>query len=172
MPGIEWRAVTPEEMVRDIENQVRLGRENKYAFQTGLKDVDFDIDEQNLANMGMPIPFQNIDQAELALRSRVISPKLFTEEDDTLHQVLVFDSRPIGYSGFMDCVTHSMALTDHGLFEVGRYPAVSFSSQSRNWKWFLHRRLATTSDMAELQEKYDLGPSEMMEKIYQAMIGI
>ena len=172
MPGIEWRAVTPNEMVRDIENQVRLYRENKYAFQTGLKDVDFDIDEQNLTNIGLPIPFQSIDQAELALRSGVISPKQLTEEDDTQHQVLIFDSRPIGYSGFMDCVTHSMALTDHGLFEVGRYLAVSLSSQSRNWKWFLHRRLATTLEMVELQEKYDLGPVEMLEKIYQAMIGI
>jgi hypothetical protein len=100
MPGIEWRAVTPNEIVQDIENQVRLYRENKYAFQTGLKDVDFDIDEQNLANMGMPIPFQSIDQAELALRSGVIVPKQLTEEDDTQHQVLIFDSRPIRIQRF------------------------------------------------------------------------
>jgi hypothetical protein len=71
------------------------------------------------------LPFHSISQAEEALCNYVILPAKFFEDDTTEHVVLVFDYRPIGYSGFMDCVTHSLALTDHGLFEVGTYSAVS-----------------------------------------------
>ena len=53
-----------------------------------------------------------------------IQPMIFIEYDNTRHQVLTFDPRPMGYSGFMDCVTHSLALRDLGLFEVGHYPAM------------------------------------------------
>jgi hypothetical protein len=92
------------------------------------------------------------------------------EEDDTRHQVLVFDHRPVGYSGFMDCVPHSLALTDQGLFEVGRYPAVSLSSQSRYWQWFLPRRLATSEELSDLYENSPLSPEQLLEKVYQAFI--
>ena len=119
MPEIEWRGITPEEMIRDIENSVRQSRENKYSFQLGLKDLNFDISTDHLAALGMSLPFQSISQAEQALTSGVITPTIFVEDDDTRRQVLAFDHRPVGYSGFMECVTHSLALTDQGLFEVG-----------------------------------------------------
>jgi PHD/YefM family antitoxin component YafN of YafNO toxin-antitoxin module len=104
----------------------------------------------------MSLPIRSISEAEQALCSGLITPTIFVEEDDTRHQVLVFDHRPVGYSGFMDCVTHSLALTNHGLFEVGCYPAVSLSSQSRYWQWFLHRRLATSEELSTLFENEEL----------------
>jgi hypothetical protein len=170
MSQIEWRGITPEEMIRDIESSVKQYRENKYAFQIGLKDLDFDIDIDQLAALGLSLPFQSINQAEQALRSGGITPTIFVEEDDTRHIVLVFDHQPVDYSGFMNCVTHSLALTDQGLFEVGRYPAVSLSSQSRYWQWFLHRRLATKEDLSILFEKEDLSSAQLLEKVYQAFV--
>ena len=170
MAGIEWRVITPEEMIQDIENSVRQSRENKYSFQIGLKDLDFDINEEHMNALGMSIPFQNICQAEQALLCGMITPTIFVEEDDTRHQVLVFDPRTVGYSGFMDCVTHSLALTDQGLFEVGRYPAVSLSSQNRYWQWFLHRRLASTAEFLDWRESKDLSSKELMDKVYDAFV--
>lgn len=170
MSGIEWRGITPEEMIQDIENSVRQYHENKYAFQIGLKDLDFDINEEQLSALGVSLPFQSISQAEQALRSGMITPTMFMEDDGTRHQVLVFDHRTVGYSGFMDCVTHSLALTDQGLFEVGRYPAVNLSSQSRYWQWFLHRRLATAAELSDLNESKELSSKELVNKIYEAFV--
>ncbi|MBN1669058.1 MAG: hypothetical protein JW862_18335 [Anaerolineales bacterium] len=170
MSPIEWREITPEEMIRDIENSVRQYRENKYAFQTGLKDLDFDINDDLLKTLELSVPFQSISQAEQALCGGAIHPVKFIEDDNTEHQVLHFDHRPVGYSGFMNCVAHSLALTSHGLFEVGRYPAVSLGSQSRYWQWFLHRRLATTEEVHELCESQGLSGDQFMEKVYQAFV--
>jgi hypothetical protein len=127
MPQIEWRGIAPEEVTRDIENSIRLYRENKYALQIGLKDLDFDIKTEYLEALGLKLPFQFINMVEQALRIGLITPTLFVEVDDTRHQVVVFDHRTISYSGLMDCVTHSLALTNQGLLEAGRYPAVSLS---------------------------------------------
>jgi hypothetical protein len=171
MSGIEWRRVTPEEMIRDIENSVKLYRENKYAFQVGLKDLDFDVNEDQLKLLGITIPFSSIRQAEQGLCARAIVPKQFIEDDNTEQSVMVFDHRPVGYSGFMDCVTHSLALTNRGLFEVGRYPAVSLSSPGHYWQWFLHRRLATTEDVTEYCDSRQLSSEQFMENVYQALIG-
>jgi len=33
--------------------------------------------------------------------------------------VLAFDYQPVDYRGFIGCITHSLALTDKGLFEEG-----------------------------------------------------
>jgi hypothetical protein len=170
MSEIEWRGITPEEMIRDIENSVRKYRENKYAFQIGLKDLDFDIDEEQLKLQGLSIPFRSINQAEEALCNNVILPTKFIEDDSTEHTVLVFDHRPVGYSGYMECVTHSLALTDKGLFEVGRYPAVSLASQSRSWQWFLHRRLATADEVRDWCNSHHLTSDQFMDEVYQAMI--
>ena len=172
MRGIECRAVTPEEISRELEGIVKNQQENKYAFQVGLCDLDFDIDEDNLYALGITLPFQRIDQAEQALRVRVIVPTQFIEYDDTEHQVLVFDPRPVGYSGFMDCVTHSLALTDLGLFEVGRYPALNMSAQNRSWQWFLHRRLATADEINNLQVDRGLTSSEVVKHIHSALTGV
>lgn len=170
MSQIEWRGISPEEMVRDIENSVRQYRENKYAFQTGLKDLDFDINDELLKTQELTLPFDSISQAEQALRIGAIVPTIFVEDDDTQHQVLVFDRRTVGYSGFMDCVTHSLAVTDKGLFEVGRYPAISLVSQNRYWQWFLHRRLATADQVQEWCQDYKLTTEQFMEEVVHAMI--
>ena len=39
MSEIEWRGITPEEMIRDIENSVKQYRENKYAFHVLSPDL-------------------------------------------------------------------------------------------------------------------------------------
>jgi hypothetical protein len=172
MSQIEWKGVTPEQVIRDIEESARRYRENKYAFQTGLRDLDFDIDENLLKALTLSVPFRSIDQAEQALRGGAIHPIKFIEDDQTEHQVLNFDPRPVGFSGFMDCVTHSLALTDLGLFEVGRYPAVSLVIQNRSWQWFLHRRLATPEEFSQWCERQQLSSQQFMEKAYQAYVSV
>ena len=142
MRGIEVRNISPSEMIQELGCVVRATKENKYAYQVGLKDVDFDINHNLLEGQGITIPFQSINHAEEALQAGIITPKEFHEYDGTEHQVQVFSPRAVGYSGFMDCVTHSLAITDQGLFDVGRYAAVTVSAPSKVWQWFLHRRLA------------------------------
>jgi hypothetical protein len=137
MTPIEVRGMSPEEMMSEIKGSLSRYRENKYAFQVGLRDVDFDIDQNALKKNDLVIPFNNISQAEAALKVNAIKPTTFIEYDGTSHQVIRFDPRPIGFSGFMDCVTHSLSLIDYGLFEVGRFPAISLSEQNRYWQWFL-----------------------------------
>ena len=174
MSEIEWRTITGdsshEELILDIENIVQQHRENKYAFQVGLKDLDFDVNEDLLLALDLRLPFQSIGQAEQALRGKAITPISFLEHDLTEHQVLAFDHRPVGFSGFMDCVTHSLALTDHGLFEVGRYPAMNLSSTSRYWQWFLHRHLATPDEINSWCESQELSAEQFLEKAYHALI--
>ena len=170
MSEIEWKAISPEEMIREIENFLQKSRENKYAFQVGLQDLDFDVNEDILRIQGVSVPFQSISQAEQALCSKAIQPTKFVEYDGTEHQVLAFDHRPVGYSGFMDCVTHSLALTNLGLFEVGRYPAVNLSSQSRYWQWFLHRRLATADEVHEWCQDHNQTSEQFFEEVVHAFI--
>jgi hypothetical protein len=170
MSGIEWRHITPEEMIQEIEETVQRQRENKYAFQNGLKDLDFDVDEERLKALELSVPFASLSQAEAALGGQAITPRTFLEHDDTEHRVLAFDHRPVGYSGFMDCVTHSLALTDHGLFEVGRYPAMDLSAAQRYWSWFLHRRLANPEEVAAWQERQGLTSEQFIESVYQALV--
>ncbi len=172
MTSSEVRGITPEAVIRELEDELRRAQENKYAFQVGLKDLDFDVNTDLLQVWGLTLPFKNIDQAEQALRSRSIQPKSFWEFDNTQHQVLVFDPRPVGYSGFMDCVTHSLALTDQGLFEIGRYPAVSLASCSKNWGWFLHRRLAKPAEVADWQLAHNQTTEQFMHTVYTALTGL
>ena len=169
MSSIEIRGVSPEDIRRELEVSIQQNRENKYAFQVGLKDLDFDIDDEQLKANGLSLPFRGIDLAEKALLAKTIKPITFLEHDGTEHKLLAFDSRPVGYSGFMDCVTHSLALTDQGLFEVGRYPAVSLSGQNRYWQWFLHRRLATPEEVAAWQQDQALSSNELLERVYVAL---
>ena len=170
MSGVEWRGISPEEMIREIEASLRRSRENKYAFQVGLKDLDFDVNQDKLQSLGISLPFREISQAEQALRNGVILPTRFIEVDNTEHLVLFFDPRPVGYSGFMDCVTHSLALTDLGLFEVGRYPAVNLNVPNRYWQWFLHRQLTTTEGVTDWRESHHLTPAQFVNDMYQAML--
>jgi len=172
MPNIETVGITPDEFARVIKDPISYNREDKYNFQVGLKDLDFDIDSDKVMYLGLGIPFASIDEAEQALREDAITPKLFVEYDNTEHLVTVFDHKPIGYSGFMDCVTHSLAITDHGLFEVGRYPAISMSKLGRFWQWFLHRRLASLKDLERWQDENSIDSRELIERIYVALTGV
>jgi hypothetical protein len=171
MSELEWRAVAPHEFISELEVAVRQRQENKYAFQVGLKDLDFEVDEDQARLLGIKLPFQDTDQAECALREHVIRPTTFLEDDDTEHLVSAFDPEPVGFSGFMSCVTHSLAITDRGLFEVGRYPAMDLASQQRYWQWFLHRRLATSEQVAAWKEQNHLSSLEVVEQFYEAMTG-
>ena len=168
MTGIEVRGATPGDIGRELDQILTIDQENKYAFQVGLKDLDFDIDDDLLEIHGMTLPFPCIDQAEQALRAKIIAPSQFLEVDGTEHQVLVFDPRPIGFSGFMDCVTHSLAVTNQGLFEVGRYAAINMSAPNRFWQWFLHRRLAAVDEINEIEGYQRLTAEQFVENVYQA----
>ena len=166
MPGIEVQGVSPEEIIHELQESLRLSKENKYAFQVGLKDVEFDVDQEKIAGSGIAFPFANIQLAEQAIRLGLIHPTILYECDDTTHHVIAFDPRPVGYSGFMDCVTHSLAMTDLGLFEVGRYPAVNLASPGRYWQWFLHRQLANPEQVTTWQTEHTLTPEQVVERVF------
>jgi len=170
MGEIEWKPITPEELHKDIDSIVLKQRENKYAFQIGLRDLDFDINHDLLRANGLTLPFSNIDLAEQALAARAIQPLKLIEEDGTEHQVLAFDYKPVGFSGFMDCVTHSLAITNHGLFEIGRYSAVSLGEKNKYWQWFIHRRLATQEDVKRTMEIDNLTPENFLEEVRRALL--
>ena len=172
MSEIKWGPVNPEEMISEIEDTVKKYRENKYAFQIGLKNLDFEIDEDRIETLGITIPFRSIDQAEQALRSKAIKPGTFLEDDNTKHKVLAFNPKAVGFSGFMDCVTHSLALTDHGLFEVGRYPAISLSNPNRYWQWFLHRQLGTMEEVESTKELNQITNEQLLEGVYSTYTGL
>ena len=171
MADLEVQPVTPEEMAKRLADSLDRRRENKYAFQVRVKDVDFDVDEEKVAALGVAFPFQSIDQAEQALRRGVIVPNTFLEDDDTEHQVAVFRPEPVGYSGFGECVTHSLSLTSEGLFEVGRFSAANLTASQPSWQWFLHRRLATSEQVAGWQEEKDLSPQQVVDLAFETMTG-
>jgi hypothetical protein len=171
MAGIEWQWPTPGEFIREIEDAVKQHRESKYAFQVGIRELAFTIDEDRAKALGVTLPCQSIDQAEHALRGRVIQPATFLEDDGTGHRVVVFDLQPVGSSGFIGCVTHSLALTDRGLFELGRYPAMDLASLDHYWQWFLHRRLATPEQVATWQGDHHLSPTRVVDCVFEALTG-
>jgi hypothetical protein len=171
MSDVKIRFMTPEEMGEELQNLATRMKENKYDFQTKLKDLNFDIDEGKAADLGIVIPFHSIEDAEEALRQRVILPTVFVEYDETEHQVAAFDPQPVGFSGFQNCVTHSLSLTDQGVFEVGRFAAVDFDSPVRSWQWFLHRRLATPKEANIWQETYHLSSDELLGIAFEVMTG-
>lgn len=172
MSSIEVRGMEPDDMIREIDEFIRAHTENKYAFQNGLKDLDFDVYHDLLLSLDLNMPFHTIAQAEKALASGAIIPNTFIEYDDTEHQVAAFDARPVGYSGFMGCCTHSLSLTNLGLFEVGRYPAVDLTRPGKHWQWFLHRRLAILEDVQAWQVANNFTPQEAVAQVYTAMTGI
>lgn len=169
MSEIEARGDRSYELNREFESTPKSSQKNKYPFHVGLKDLDFDIDVDRIKKLGLKLPFQSIDQAEQALQCHAIMPIKFIEYDDTEHQVLIFDHRSIGYSGFMNCVTHSLALTSNGLFEVGRYPALNLISAKHYWQWFLHRRLTTPEEIADALDSQNLTIDQYMENIFQTI---
>ncbi len=98
-----------------------------------------------------------------------ISPDEMIREIET--SVKLLRENKYAFRLVMDCVTHSLALTNHGLFEVGRYPGVNLASQNRCWQWFLHRRWATPAEVAEIQEMYQWSFQQFLEHAYQGIIG-
>lgn len=172
MPESEYRGVDPGDFADKLEDAVRRMQEDKYAFQVGLTDLDFDVDHARAEELGVTLPLQSVDEAEQALWDGVIRPTTFLEADGTLHQVAVFDHVPVGFSGFEDTASHSLALTDQGLFEVGRYPAMNLEGQHRYWQWFLHRRLATPEQVTAWQEESDLSARHVVDLFYEVMTGI
>jgi len=163
------RGVEQNNSIQGYDNEV-FNPERKYAFQIGLKDLDFDVNDMLAKTLGLSIPFLGIDQAENALMHRALTVHSFSEMDDTPHAVLVFDPRPIGYSGFMNCARHSLAMTNLGIFEIGRYQAVSPTSENRYWQWFIHRRLATIEETNYWMEEQAATPEQLMDQLYQAFI--
>lgn len=169
MMGNEYKFVSSVEVTGDFPKSEKLDQDNKYKYQVGLKDLDFDLDYERIKVMGLRMPFQGISQAEHALKNQAIYSNKLTENDNTEHQVLIFDHRTVGYSGFMNCVIHSLVLTNQGLFEVGRYPAMGLSTEGRYWQWFLHRRLATVEDINEWCEHQSISSEQFMQNAYQAL---
>lgn len=143
--------------------------ERKYDYQIGIGDLDFSVDEEKITQLGIKLPLQNIQQAEEALQNHLLSLNSFAEEDHTKHKVLIFDPRPIGYSGFYHCVTHSLILSDLGLFEIGRFSAISITSENRQWQWFLHRRLASPDEVNQLMEDQMITAVEFVKVAFRAM---
>lgn len=172
MREMEYQGVTPEEIIRELESRLKQDPKEKYTFQVGLKDLDFDVDEDKLDIHGVSLPLQNILLAEEALMSGIIKPAKLLEYDGTEHNVIAFDPRPVGFSGFMNCVTHSLVLTNLGLFNVGRYSAISLTRPGHEWGWFLHRRLATHNEVISMQEAQGLTPRETIEVVYKAFSGL
>jgi hypothetical protein len=56
MTSIEVRGMDPDDMIREIDESIRQYRENKYAFQNGMKDLDFDVDQDLLISLDLNTP--------------------------------------------------------------------------------------------------------------------
>lgn len=152
------------------ENLANFGPENKYDFQIGMKDIDFTINMQLLRDLGYIYPFRGIEQAEKALTEHIITLNSFNEIDDTEHLVLSFDPRPVGYSGFMNCVRHSLMITNLGLFEIGRYSGIDINSENHSWQWFIHKRLLNAENVASLLEDNRQNPDQFIQEMTQVYL--
>jgi len=164
----------PETFIEEIDARVQTmsNPETKYRVQVRLKDVEFTIDEEKARELGFSLPISSIVEAEIALRERVLTPTTFVEQgDETAHEVIEFDPTPVGYSGFASCVTHCLAWTDHGIFEIGRYSAMNIADFSKTWQWFVHRRRMTAGQVKELQEA-GMSPQEVFDLAYEEATGM
>ena len=135
------QAVSPEEFGEELKRLVEQLRNDKYSLQVGLKNVKFSFEEEKASALEVGPEMSSIDKAELYLREGTLMPVELVEYDGTVHQVLEWDPTAVGYSGFMDCVTHSIVVTDRGTFEVGRYPAMQLQDFTKVWQWFIHRKI-------------------------------
>ena len=135
------QAVSAEEFGEELKRLVEQLRNDKYSLQVGLKNVKFSFEEEKASALEVGPEMSSIDKAELYLREGTLMPVELVEYDGTVHQVLEWDPTAVGYSGFMDCVTHSIVVTDRGTFEVGRYPAMQLQDFTKVWQWFIHRKI-------------------------------
>ena len=141
---MEVKAVSPKELIEELERSVEQRRRDRYSLQVKLEDVKFAFDEEAASALELDPEMNAIEKAERYLREGVLSPVQFAESDGTRHQVLEWDPTPVAYSGFMGCVTHSIVVTDRGTFEVGRYAAMNIRTFSKVWQWFIHRKIEGT----------------------------
>ena len=133
--------VDGETLVSERKRLLDQQGEDKYSVQVGLREVEFAFDERAAATLKLDPEMSSIEKAEAYLRQGILRPARFVEYDGTVHHVLKWDPTPMGYSGFMSCVIHSIVVTDQGTFEVGRYAAMNLSDFSKVWQWFIHRKL-------------------------------
>ena len=172
---LEFRPITdPEAFIEELKARAWAlsNPETKYQYQLALKDVEFTVDEDKVRELGLSFLVKNVEEAERALRAGVVTPvKLVERGDETVHQVLEFDPTPVGYSGFASCVTHSLAWTDQGIFELGRYSAMNAADFSKTWQWFIHRRRMTAGQIQELQEA-GMSPEEVFDLAYEEVTGM
>ena len=70
----------------------------------------------------------------------------------------------------MDRVTHSLALKERGLFEIGRYPAASFTRAFKVWQWLIHHHSMNADDLEELRNASE-SPEEFLDLVYQGLAG-
>jgi len=160
MDELEVKPVTPKELIATIKAilEDQANPVTKYKNQVGLKNVTFAFDKERAQRLAMSPELTNIERAELYLRKRILVPFEMVEYDGTTHKVVAWDPTPVGYSGFAGCVTHSLILTDKGLFEVGRYAAVNISDFSKVWQWFIHRRVGSTNQEVADESTSDVEP--------------
>lgn len=175
---LEVRLITdPKAFVEELGALARARNdpETKYQFQIKLQDVEFSVDEGKAQELGFSLPGKSVDEAEQALRKGVLNPTRLVEQwDETAHQVIEFDPTPVAFSGFANRVTHSLAMTDRGLFEIGRYPAVDLARQTWTWQWFIHRRVLAAEGVEELQ-KVGMSSQEILDlfcrTVYMGLAG-
>jgi len=67
MSQLEVERVSPEEYLRELDHAVRQRQENKYAFQVGLKDLSFEIDEDKARILGISPPWPSIGESVRAV---------------------------------------------------------------------------------------------------------
>lgn len=173
---LEFRTIGKEQIadfIRQLDEmaEAMANPETKYKFQVKLKEVEFDVDREKADALGVTLPVGSIDEAERLLQEGVISPKRFVEQDETVHEIIEFQPEPVGYSGFDNCVVHSLAQTDRGLFELGRYPAMDLETQTKTWQWLIHRKIRQRKDqwgMTSGLERYTIQPEDVLtDREYQ-----
>lgn len=170
MSDVEIRFMSADEMGDELRRLAEAAAKDKYSLQVKLEDVDFGIDKERLAEMGIAGRFQSIQDAERALQAGALMPTVFVEYDGTRHEVLAFGPTPIGYSGFNGCVTHSLSVTDQGLFNVGRFSAVNLAAPGREWQWFLHECHATGDQVIEWMNMYGITAQELLSISFEALV--
>ena len=141
MKDIEVKAVTPEEMIADLKAMLRQLEKDKYSLQVAIKTVKFTFDQEQAQVLAISPKLTQIEKAELYLSQGYLRPIEFSEDDGTVHHVVAWNPAVVGYSGFNNCVAHSLVTTNRGVYEVGRYPAVNIANFTKNWQWFIHRRI-------------------------------
>ena len=53
MSQLEWRPVTPEGLIRGVDDALTQLGQNEYPFQLGLKDSGFRLDEDRANALGL-----------------------------------------------------------------------------------------------------------------------